>query len=216
AEYREVATSYKGQGLFFLAGDAESGQHALHITISFCISQSFSSVYFGLGETQVPLIIILTPDNKKYLEKRKVAARKKSQPIPAENNKPVKVVVAESLDDIVFKSGKNVLSYAPSCGHCQKLAPILDEVALKLQNDPSVIIAKLRSASGNVNVEYEGDRTKEDFISFIEKNKATNSHGDETTSTKIEEAKRTGESAAKDELVEALLFFSKSIRVFSL
>ncbi|KAH0919209.1 hypothetical protein HID58_026869, partial [Brassica napus] len=253
AEYREVATSYKGQGLFFLAGDAESGQHALHITISFCISQSFSSVvslhipkqsfsfcYFGLGETQVPLIIILTPDNKKYLEtnvmvdqieswmkdfkvswkrvttcflqERKVAARKKSQPIPAENNKPVKVVVAESLDDIVFKSGKNVLSYAPSCGHCQKLAPILDEVALKLQNDPSVIIAKLdatendipsepfdRSASGNVNVEYEGDRTKEDFISFIEKNKATNSHGDETTSTKIEEAKRTGESAAKDD-----------------
>ncbi|WZZ05713.1 hypothetical protein YC2023_091634 [Brassica napus] len=70
-----------------------------------------------------------------------------------------------------------------------------------------------RSASGNVNVEYEGDRTKEDFISFIEKNKATNSHGDETTSTKIEEAKRTGESAAKDELVEALLFFSKSIRI---
>jgi protein disulfide-isomerase A1 len=135
----------------------------------------------------------------------------------------VKVVVAESLDDIVFKSGKNVLIefYAPWCGHCQKLAPILDEVALSFQNDPSVIIAKLdatandipsdtfdvkgfptiyfRSASGNV-VVYEGDRTKEDFINFVEKNseKKPTSHGEE--STKSEEPKKTEETAAKDEL----------------
>lgn len=56
-----------------------------------------------------------------------------------------------------------------------------------------------RSASGNV-VAYEGDRTKEDFINFIEKNseKKTTSHGDE--STKTEEPKKTEESAAKDEL----------------
>ncbi|CAF2060679.1 unnamed protein product [Brassica napus] len=72
-------------------------------------------------------------------------------PIPAENNKPVKVVVAESLDDIVYKSGKNVLIefYAPSCGHCQ-VSPILDEVALKLQNDPSVIIAKLDATENDI------------------------------------------------------------------
>ena len=108
-------------------------------------------------------------------KKGKLPPIKKSQPIPAENNKPVKVVVAESLDDIVYKSGKNgeqhlktfnntyfdlltkqkliktsiyppvlIEFYAPSCGHCQ-VSPILDEVALKLQNDPSVIIAKLVS-----------------------------------------------------------------------
>lgn len=57
-----------------------------------------------------------------------------------------------------------------------------------------------RSVSGNV-VAYEGDRTKEDFISFIEKNKPTTSHGEETnTSTKTEEPKKTDASAAKDEL----------------
>jgi protein disulfide-isomerase A1 len=33
--------------------------------------------------------------------------------------------------------------YAPWCGHCQKLAPILDEVAVSLQNDKDVIIAKM-------------------------------------------------------------------------
>jgi len=33
--------------------------------------------------------------------------------------------------------------YAPWCGHCQKLAPTLDEVAVSLQNDGDVIIAKM-------------------------------------------------------------------------
>jgi len=56
-----------------------------------------------------------------------------------------------------------------------------------------------RSASGNV-VVYEGDRTKEDFINFVEKNseKKPTSHGEE--STKSEEPKKTEETAAKDEL----------------
>ncbi|CAH8305222.1 unnamed protein product [Eruca vesicaria subsp. sativa] len=228
SKYREVATSYKGLGLAFLVGDAEGGKNALE--------------YFGLEESQVPLVIVQTPDNKKYLKANvvveeieswmkefkdgKVAEHKKSQPIPAENNEPVKVVVAETLDEMVVKSGKNVLIefYAPWCGHCKKIAPILDEVALAFQNDPSVVIAKLdatandipsepfdvkgfptiyfRSASGNV-VAYEGDRTKEDFISFIEKNKPTATHVEETTPTtsaKIEEPKKTDASATKDEL----------------
>ncbi|CAA7013418.1 unnamed protein product [Microthlaspi erraticum] len=225
SKFREVATSYKGQDLTFLVGDAESGQGALQ--------------YFGLEESQLPLVIIQTPDSKKYLKANveadqieswmkdfkdgKVAAHKKSQPIPAENNEPVKVVVAETLDEIVINSGKNVLIefYAPWCGHCQKIAPILDEVAVSFQNDPTVIIAKLdatandipsdpfdvkgfptiyfRSASGNI-VSYEGSRTKEDFISFIEKNKPTSSHGEESAATKVEEPKKTDESAAKDEL----------------
>ncbi|KAH0864302.1 hypothetical protein HID58_081513, partial [Brassica napus] len=198
SKYREVATSYKGQGLSFLLGDAENSQGAFQ--------------YFGLEESQVPLIIIQTADDKKYLKTNieidqieswvkdfkdgKVAPHKKSQPIPTENNEPVKVVVAESLDEMVFNSGKNVLLefYAPWCGHCQKLVPILDEVAVSYQSDPSVVIAKLdattndfpndtfdvkgfptiyfRSASGNI-VLYDGDRTKEDIISFIDKNKDT-------------------------------------------
>ncbi|KAJ4879620.1 Protein disulfide isomerase-like 1-1 [Raphanus sativus] len=198
SKYREVAASFKGQGLSFLLGDAENSQGAFQ--------------YFGLEESQVPLIIIQTTDDKKYLKTNveidqigswvkdfkdgKVAPHKKSQPIPTENNEPVKVVVAENLDEMVFNSGKNVLLefYAPWCGHCQKLVPILDEVAVSYQSDPSVVIAKLdatandfpndtfdvkgfptiylRSASGNI-VVYEGDRTKEDIISFIDKNKDT-------------------------------------------
>nr|GMD76042.1 protein disulfide-isomerase-like [Ipomoea batatas] len=82
--------------------------------------------------------------------------------------------------------------YAPWCGHCKKLAPILDEIAVSFENDSDVTIAKIDatandipretfdvkgyptlyfiSASGKV-LRYEGGRTKDSFISFIQKNR---------------------------------------------
>ncbi|XWS23720.1 hypothetical protein CRYUN_Cryun28dG0039400 [Craigia yunnanensis] len=197
SKYREVAELYKGQGISFLLGDVEASQSAFQ--------------YFGVQESQVPLIIIQSTDGKKkYLKPNleadhiapwvrdykegKVPPYVKSEPIPEENNGPVKVVVADTLEDMVFKSGKNVLLefYAPWCGHCKTLAPILDEVAVHYEKDGNVLIGKLdatandivdenfdvrgyptvyfRSANGNV-TPYEGDRTKEDFIDFIEKNR---------------------------------------------
>lgn len=72
------------------------------------------------------------------------------------------------------------------------LAPVLDEVAVLFQSDPDVLIAKfdaaandirdksfdvkgfptlfLHSAAGKL-IPYDGDRSKEDLISFINKNK---------------------------------------------
>ncbi|XP_010521263.1 PREDICTED: protein disulfide isomerase-like 1-1 [Tarenaya hassleriana] len=223
SKYNEVARSYKGKGLSFLLGDVENSQNAFQ--------------YFGLEESQVPLIVIQSNDGKKYLKANlevdqieswlgdfkdgKVAAYKKSQPVPTENNEPVKVVVGESIDDVVFNSGKNVFLefYAPWCGHCQKLAPILDEVAVSFQSDPNVVIAKLdatandfptetfdvkgfptiyfRSSSGNI-VQYDGDRTKEDIISFIEKNKDKPAAEEPKEEAKTEEPEE--EEPAKDEL----------------
>ncbi|KAK4490118.1 hypothetical protein RD792_000775 [Penstemon davidsonii] len=198
-KYHDLAQQYKGKDLSFLLGDIEASQGAFQ--------------YFGLKEEQVPLIIIQTNDGQKYLkpnvEPDQIASwvkdfkdgivqpYKKSEPIPEVNNEPVKVVVADSLQDIVFNSGKNVLLefYAPWCGHCKKLAPNLDEVAASLQNDADVIIAKIdatandipheifdvqgyptlyfKTSTGNV-VLYDGerDRTKEDILNFIQKNRA--------------------------------------------
>ncbi len=58
----------------------------------------------------------------------------KSEPIPAENSQPVKVIVADSFESMILKSGKFVLleAYAPWCGHCKSLEPIYKELAEKL------------------------------------------------------------------------------------
>lgn len=192
--YYEAAENYKGKKISFLIGDLDASQGAFK--------------YFGLSEDQAPLIILqeiggqkflkpnLEPDQiaswlKDYLDGNLTPFRK-SEPIPEVNNEPVKVVVADSLHDVVFKSGKNVLLefYAPWCGHCKKLAPILDEVATSFQDDASVIVAKMdatandvpsefevqgyptlyfSSASGKL-MKYEGGRTAEDITNYIKKN----------------------------------------------
>ncbi|XP_009351078.2 protein disulfide-isomerase [Pyrus x bretschneideri] len=193
--YREVAEKYKKEGISFLIGDLEASQGAFQ--------------YFGLKEDQVPLIIIQTPGGQKFLKPNlqpdhitswvkeykdgKVSPFKKSEPIPEQNNEPVKVVVADSIQDYI-KSEKNVLLefYAPWCGHCKKLAPILDEVAASYEKDSDVVIAKFdatandvpsdfdvkyyptlyfKTASGKVLSYDEEDRTKEAIIAFIEKNR---------------------------------------------
>lgn len=64
----------------------------------------------------------------------KLEAYLKSEPIPASNDEPVKVVVAKQFDEIVNDPTKDVLIefYAPWCGHCKTLAPKYDELAKKV------------------------------------------------------------------------------------
>ncbi|KAJ6852606.1 protein disulfide-isomerase-like [Iris pallida] len=214
SKYHEIALEYKGKGIRFLIGDLDASQAAFQ--------------YFGLNNDQVPVIVLQENDGTKYLKPNVESAQiatwfkeykdgtlkpfRKSEPIPESNNELVKVVVADSLLDVVQKSGKNVLLefYAPWCGHCKKLAPILDEVAVSFESDADVIIAKMdatandvpsdfnvrgyptlyfSSASGKI-LQYDGDRTKEDIIDFIKKNKDTRAESDSTAQS----------DSAKDEL----------------
>ncbi|KAL1539007.1 Thioredoxin-like domain [Salvia divinorum] len=221
AKYKNVATLYKGKGISFMFGDVESAQNALQ--------------YFGLKTEQVPLLIVQQNDGQKYLaaniEPDQIESWVKdyseglvkpfirSEPIPEVNDEPVKVVVRHSIQDVVFNSGKNVLLefYAPWCGHCKSLAPILDEVAISFQNDPDVLIAKFdatandvpkdtfevqgfptlyfRSANGNLS-QYEGGRTKEDIINFINSNRDDKS----AQSSSSVEPESEAVDSAKDEL----------------
>ncbi|XP_022993484.1 protein disulfide-isomerase-like [Cucurbita maxima] len=229
SKYREVAEQYKGEGISFLIGDSQSSQAALN--------------YFGLKEEQVPVLLVQKNDRFKFVnfnveadqiapwmkdyKNGNVPQFVKSEPIPESNNEPVKVVVADSLQDIVFKSGKNVLLefYSPWCGHCKKLAPTLEEVAVSYESDPEIIIAKFdatandiadgdfdvqgyptvyfRSASGKL-VDYNGDRTKEDIINFIETNRdriaEVDSKPKEDTEADSKPKDSKPDSEAKDEL----------------
>ncbi|KAF0932180.1 hypothetical protein E2562_008711 [Oryza meyeriana var. granulata] len=195
-QFYEAAKQYSANNISFLIGDVAASQGAFQ--------------YFGLKESDVPLIFILAPKSKyikpsvepdqilpwlkEYIDGT-LAPHVKSEPIPEVNNQPVKTVVAGNLREVVFNSGKNVLLefYAPWCGHCQKLAPILDEVAVSLKYDEDVVIAKMDatandippdfavegypsmyfySPGGNL-LSYDGGRTAEEIIDFITKNKGS-------------------------------------------
>jgi len=70
---------------------------------------------------------------------------RKSEPIPENNDGPVKVVVGKSFEDIVLDTEKDVFVefYAPWCGHCKSLAPVWEQLGEAFASTPTVTIAKM-------------------------------------------------------------------------
>lgn len=141
----------------------------------------------------------------------------KSEEVPETNDEPVKIVVGKSWDDIVLDESKDVLveQYAPWCGHCKKLAPILDELAAELKGVETLVISKMDAtkndapkeykaqgyptlhffpAGSKTGVVYDGGRTKEDFVKYFKEN-CTHKEGLEV----IEDEKKEDEET-KEEL----------------
>uniref|UniRef100_A0A3P9IAE1 Protein disulfide-isomerase n=2 Tax=Oryzias latipes TaxID=8090 RepID=A0A3P9IAE1_ORYLA len=81
----------------------------------------------------------------------------KSEPIPERNSAAVKVVVAESFNEIVNDPDKDVLIqfYSPSCPHCKKLEPIYRELAETLYSDPHTVIAKMNAVDNDIPLGYD-------------------------------------------------------------
>lgn len=152
----------------------------------------------------------------------KIKATSKSAPIPEKNDEPVKVVVGDSWESIVQDKEKDVLieQYAPWCGHCKKLEPILTELATELADIKTVVIAKMDATANDSpadykakgyptihffpagkteGVEYNGDRTKAGFIKFLQEN-AT--HKDGLKDLKAEEPKDETKEETKEEAAE--------------
>nr|XP_043608491.1 protein disulfide-isomerase [Erigeron canadensis] len=194
-KYYDIANEHKEKGIRFFMGDVEVSQGAFE--------------YYGIRNEHVPVIAI-DNDKEKYWKPNiepdhieswlkdykdgKAAPFRKSEPVPEVNDQPLKVVVADNFDEIVFKSGKNVMLefYAPWCEYCKKLTPLLEKVATSLKKHSDVVIAKcdatandiayegfeikgyptlyFRSASGKL-LQYNGRRTKDKIVSFIKKNK---------------------------------------------
>jgi len=134
---------------------------------------------------------------QKFLEdvrEGKLEAYMKSEPLP-DNSGALKTAVAKNFAEVVMDNGKDTLVefYAPWCGHCKKLAPVLEEVAETLK-DEDVAIVKMDATANDVptsfevrgfptlywlpknskasRVRYEGGRAHDDFIKYIAKNAA--------------------------------------------
>lgn len=132
----------------------------------------------------------------------------KSEPIP-ETEEPVKVVVGRTFESIVFDTTKDVLLeiYSPTCPHCKAVVKPYTELAERYANDEKVVIAKIdgtkNSLPDSVNVRgyptfllfkasdkanpitySKGERTLENFVDFIEENRAPK--GDDNKNVKDE------------------------------
>jgi protein disulfide-isomerase A1 len=124
----------------------------------------------------------------------KLAPFRKSEPAPASNDGPVKVVVADTFDALVWDNDKDVFIefYAPWCQHCKRLEPLWNEIGeLLKQKSDKIIIAKIDATANDVPAEvqgfptlyfkkkgaakgkldkemfYEGDRTKQAILRYI-------------------------------------------------
>merc|ERR1712093_115439 len=78
-----------------------------------------------------------------------LAATIRSQDIPADNDGPVKVLVAKQYDELVMDNSKDafVEFYAPWCGHCKTLAPKWEEVAKIFSTEEDVVVANVDADS---------------------------------------------------------------------
>lgn len=115
----------------------------------------------------------------------------KSEPVPTSKDGHVEVVVAKNFNSIVNDESKDVLIefYAPWCGHCKSLAPKYEELAEKLKDESSIVIAKMDATANDVPKlydvrgfptlyfvpkgakkspkRYEGGREVDDFIKYL-------------------------------------------------
>ncbi|KAM6974573.1 protein disulfide-isomerase A3-like [Tautogolabrus adspersus] len=198
----KVGSKYSGRGLTFSVANKKDFLSELEED-------------FGLGTSdggELPFVTIRTKMGHKYtmreeftrdgqslerflddyfsgLLKRYV----KSEPVPERNSASVKVVVAESFDQVVNDPDKDVLIqfYSTSCPHCKKLELVYRELADTLLSDRKTVIAKMNAMENDVPsgydvqgfptiyfapvgrkdepIRYEGTRELKDFLKFLKR-----------------------------------------------
>ncbi|XP_014215724.1 protein disulfide-isomerase [Copidosoma floridanum] len=130
---------------------------------------------------------------------------------------PVKVLVSTNFKEVAYNKDKKVLVefYAPWCVHCKQLAPIYDQLGEKYKDDDKIVIAKmdatanelddvkvtsfptiyLYKAETNEAVQYNGKRTLDGLVEFLESDGAQGAEPE-----KGEEEDEDDDAPTKDEL----------------
>jgi protein disulfide-isomerase A1 len=157
----------------------------------------------------------------------KIKPKLKSQPVPESQNESVFVLVGSQFDEVAYDESKDVFVefYAPWCGHCKRLKPTWDSLGDHYVDiRDRVVIAKMdatendlpgdapfrvtgfptlkfKPAGSREFIDYDGDRTLESLIEFVDAN-AKNSLTPPVKSAEPEPTK-DAEPAEEEASVEA-------------
>jgi protein disulfide-isomerase A1 len=197
--FKTVAQKFAGTGLVFSHSTITTGlgaRLAEFLGITAKDANSVRIIKFAAGNLLKYKLDTVTEDSLTQFindwKNEKLTAYFKSENIPESNNEPVKVIVGNSFEDMVINNDKYVLleAYAPWCGHCKQLEPIYTELATKLAGVTDIVIAKMDSTANehpSLNIkgfptikfykkgdksnpmDYNGERTVDGFIAFLEK-----------------------------------------------
>jgi len=214
AAYTESAKEFKGKLLFVLVDcDVEDNKRVMEffgITDDDCPSMRVINMEKNMAKyaptTDGMTVADITGFVNGVLD-GSIERHLKSEEIPDNTNNAVKVVVGKNFDDVVLDKTKNVLIefYAPWCGHCKSLAPIWDELGEKYKDHENIVIAKSDATANefaDVEVQgfptikyfpadgpmqdYNGGRTLDDFVKFLEPEAAAEEAEEEAEDVKDE------------------------------
>jgi protein disulfide-isomerase A1 len=180
---------------------------------AFVIQDLTNQLKYPISQSETLTTDLIEKQASQYVD-GKLEPVLKSEPIPENDNEPVTTLVGKNFDSIVFDDSKDVFVefYAPWCGHCKKLKPTWDslgshytEIKDKIviakmdatENDlpPSVPFRiagfptiKFKAAGQKEFVDYDGDRSLESMIAFVEEHAKNNVEVAPKTTTASSEA----------------------------
>jgi protein disulfide-isomerase A1 len=157
-----AAKEYKGRLSVVKLDGNRWGEHAKHFGLSgslpgIVVEDRESNKNYVFAEDQAVTGDALKAHFEGFLTGN-LKATMKSQPEPANNNGPVKVIVGTTFDAIALDDSKDVLVefYAPWCGHCKSLAPKYETLGEQFADDSNIVIAKVDSTENDTPAKVEG------------------------------------------------------------
>ncbi|KAJ3281936.1 protein disulfide-isomerase precursor [Borealophlyctis nickersoniae] len=210
-----LAKLYKGKVSFVYIDAAQYGGHGQNLNLkekwpAFAIQKAKENLKYPFDQEKEMTAEAIGEFVKDFVA-GKIQPSLKSQEIPESNDEPVKVVVGKNYEDIVMDADKDVFIefYAPWCGHCKKLAPIWDQLATKVAGHKNIVIAKMDATENDLPadagfriegfptlklfkgktkevVDYNGDRSVDDLVKFLESNTDFEVSSEEPVATETE------------------------------
>merc|ERR1712203_356805 len=207
AAFAESAKSFKGKLLFVLVDcDVEDNKRVMEfcgITEENCPDMRVINMEKNMAKYAPEKSDLSAEGVKAFVNgvlDGSIKRHLKSEEVPDNSENAVKVIVGKNFNDLVLDPTKNVFVefYAPWCGHCKSLAPIWDELGEKYEDHPNIVIAKSDATAnefetvevqgfptlkffpaGGEMQDYNGGRTLDDFVKFLEPEGAAEAEEDE-------------------------------------